>query len=149
MEEMALAIQQLTQTVAKLAMNQQGRGIPVYQHERNTEDRTIRIDVPKFGGMNHNPEEYLDWEAELERYFEFRETPAEQKYKLAKIKLNKLAAIWLEGLQKQRIRENREGIHTWEKLKKHLRRKYVPSSYKQQLFVQWSTLRQGTKSVAD
>ena len=98
----------------------------MHHHERNTEDRTIRIDVSEFGGINHNPEEYLDWEAELERYFEFRDTPAEQKYKLAKIKLSKLAAIWLERLQKQRRRENRERIHTWEKLKKHLRRKYVP-----------------------
>ena len=108
MDEMALAIQQLTQTVAKLVMNQPGGGVPIHQHDRNTKDRTIRIDVPEFGGMHHNPEEYLDWEAELERYFEFRETPAAQKYKLAKIKLNNLVAPWLEGLQKQRRRENRE-----------------------------------------
>ena len=148
LHEMAQPIQQLTRTVAKLSLNQQEGAIPMHHHERNTEDRTIRIDVPEFGGLNHNPEEYLDWEAALERYFEFRETPEEQKYKLAKIKMNKLAAIWFEGLQKQR-RENREGIHTWAKLKKHLRRKYVPSSYKQQLYVHRSTLRQGGKSVAD
>ncbi|XP_057526384.1 uncharacterized protein LOC130805617 [Amaranthus tricolor] len=147
--EMALAIQQLSQTVARLAINQQEGNIPAQHHGRNTEDRTMRIDVSKFAGTTHNPEEYLDWEVELERYFEFKDTPEEQKYKLAKIKMNKPAAIWLEGVQKQRRRENRERINTWGKLKKHLRRKYVPSSYKQQLYVQWSTLRQGSKSVAD
>ena len=149
LEEIALTVQQLSQTVARLVLNQIGGAVPMPQHDRNTEDRTIRIDVPDFGGMNHSPEEYLDWEAELERYFEFKETPVEQRYKLAKIKLNKLAANWFEEVQRQRRREGREGIHTWDKLKEHLRRKYVPSSYKQQLFVQWSTLRQGTRSVAD
>ena len=91
----------------------------------------------------------MEWEAGLERYFEFKETFEEQQYKLAKIKLTKLAAIWLEGIQKQRRREDRERINTWTKLKKHLRRKYVPSSYRQNLFVQWSTLKQGSKTVAD
>ena len=147
--EMALAIQQLTHTVARLEVNQQERGMPVHHHERNTEDRTLRIDVSKFGGTSNNPEEYLAWEAGLERYFEFKETPEDQQYKLAKIKLTKLAAIWLEGVQKQRRRENRERINTWDKLKKHLRKKYVPSSYRQHLFVQWSTLRQGSRSVAE
>ena len=147
--EMALAIQQLTHTVARMAMNQQERVAPVPHHDRNTEDRTMKIDVTEFGGTTHNPEDYMEWEAELERYFEFKDTPEEQKYKLAKIKLNKLAAIWLDGVQKQRGRENRERINTWVKLKKHLRRKYVPASYKQQLYVQWSTLRQDNRTVAD
>ena len=36
--EMALAIQQLAHTVARLEVNQQERVIPVHNHERNTED---------------------------------------------------------------------------------------------------------------
>ena len=47
------------------------------------------------------------------------------------------------------MREDRPKISSWEKLRKHLRRKYVPSNYKQQLYTNWSNLRQGTKSVAD
>ena len=91
----------------------------------------------------------MEWEAGLERYFDFKETSEEQQYKLAKIKLTKLTAIWLEGIQKQRRRENREKINTWGKLKKHLRRKYVPSSYRRHLFVQWSTLKKESRTVAD
>ena len=74
----------------------------------------MRIDVSEFGGTTHNPEEYLDWEAKLERYFEFKDTLEDQKYKLAKIKISKLAAIWLEGVQKQRRKKNRERINTWD-----------------------------------
>ena len=130
-------------------MNQQENAVPAPNHERNTEDKTLRLNVSNFGGTTHNPEDYMEWEARLERYFEFKEASEEQQYKLAKIKLTKLAAIWLEGIQKQRRRENREKINNWSKQKTYLRRKYVPSSYRQHLFVQWSTLKQGSKTVAD
>ena len=116
--EMALAIQQLTHAVTRIEMNQQERGMPIHNHERNTEDRNLRLDVSDFGGTTHNPEDYLEWEAGLERYFEFKDTPEEQQYKLAKIKLTKLAATWLDGIQKQRRRENRDRINTWAKLKR-------------------------------
>ena len=59
--EMALAIQQLTHAMARLEVNEQERGTPVHNHERNTEDRTLRIDVSEFGGTSHNPENYLEW----------------------------------------------------------------------------------------
>ena len=36
-----------------------------------------------------------------------------------------------------------------EKLKKHIKRKYVPPTYRQQLYVQFNTLTQGTKSVQE
>ena len=72
----------------------------------------------------------------MERYFDFKHTTHEQQYKLAKIKLTKLAEVWLEGVQKQRRREDRERINTWEKLRKHLRKKYVPRNYRQQLCIQ-------------
>ena len=64
--EMALAIQQLTQVVTRIEMNQQERGMPMHNHERNTEDKTLRLDVYDFGGTTHNPEDYLEWEAGLE-----------------------------------------------------------------------------------
>ena len=39
--------------------------------------------------------------------------------------------MWFEGVQTQRRRENKGNINTWAKLKKHLRMKYVPLSYRQ------------------
>ena len=47
----------------------------------------------------------------------------DKQYKMAKVKLTKLATIWLEGVQKQMLREAMNRIDSWEKLKKHLRRK--------------------------
>ena len=63
--------------------------------------------------------------------------------------MTKAASFWLEGVQEQRRREQRGKINTWEKLKKYMRRKYVPPTYQQQLQVQFNTLTQGTKSVQE
>lgn len=67
---------------------------------------------------------------------------------MAKVELVKLAATWLEGVQRQRVREGKEKINSWTKLKKKLRRKYMPSNYTQQRSMQWSTLTQDSKFVA-
>ena len=85
----------------------------------------------------------------MEQYFEFKETPPNQQYKIAKIKLTKSAAVWLEGIQKQRLREERNRINTWEKLKKQMKRRYVPPTYKQQQIVKLYALKQGARSVED
>ena len=117
--------------------------------ENGREDKTIRIDVHEFDGTTHDPEVYIEWEKGVERYFEFKDTHPEHQYKIAKVKLTKLAATWLEGVQRQRTRENRPKISTWEKLRKYLRRKYIPHNYKQQLYTKWSNLRQGIRSIAE
>ena len=112
-------------------MNQQRGGMFIHSHERTTEGTPCKLDISDFGGTTHNPEDYLKWEARLESFFEFKETTEGQQYKLAKSKLTKLAALWLERVQGQRRRENKGKINTWAKLKKHLRMKYVPLYYRQ------------------
>lgn len=142
-------VQQLALTMAHNTRELEERPLPQAPSHRLPEDKTLRLDLPEFDGHSHNPEVYLDWEASLERYFDFKDTSPEQQFKLAKIMLTKLAAVWLEGVQKQRMREDRERINTWEKLKKHLRRRYMPKNYRQQLCLQWGTLKQDNRSVAD
>lgn len=97
-------MQQLALTVAHNTKELGDRPPPQLHNQRLPEDKTLRLDLPEFDGHSHNPEVYLDWEASLERYFEFKDTSPEQQFKLAKIKLTKLAAVWLEGVQKQRRR---------------------------------------------
>ena len=73
--------------------------------ENMREDKTMRVDVHEFDGTSHDPEVYIEWEKGVERYFEFKETHPDHQYKIAKVKLTKLAATWLEGAQRQRTRE--------------------------------------------
>ena len=130
----------MDQRIAELRIRDRNNG--------NTEDKSLRIDVSEFTGQALNPEKYLDWEGSLEGYFEYKDTPLDKQYKIAKVKLTKLAATWLEGLQRQRVREGKGKIDSWEKLKKKLRRKYIPGNYNQQLSMQWNSLTQGNRLVA-
>ena len=70
------------------------------------------MDVHDFDGTSHDPETYIEWEKGVERYFEYKDTHLDQKYKIAKVKLTRLAGTWLEGVQKQRTREERPKIHS-------------------------------------
>ena len=112
---------------------------PQYTHqnpniENAREDKSMRVDVYEFDGTSHDPETYVEWEKGVEIYFEYKDTHPDHQYKIAKVKLIKLAATWFEGIQRQRTRENRPKTNTWEKLRKHLRRKYIPTNYRQQLY---------------
>ena len=112
---------------------------------RTTEEGSLRVDVAEFSGQSLKPEDYIDWETSLDNFFEFRDTPLDKQFKMAKVKLTKLAATWLEKVQRQRLREGKEKLKSWEKLKKKMRRKYVPSNYTQQLSMQWNTLTQDSE----
>ena len=46
----------------------------------------IRLDAPTFDG-NLDPKVYVDWESDMEQYFEWFEMSKERKFKLAKLRL--------------------------------------------------------------
>ncbi|XP_057545741.1 uncharacterized protein LOC130824739 [Amaranthus tricolor] len=145
-------VSQLKLAVTEIQNNISQQPLHPYQHldsEHGREDKTVRIDVHEFDGTTHDPEVYIEWEKGVERYFEFKDTHPEHQYKIAKVKLVKLAATWLEGLQRQRARKDKPKIHSWEKLRKHLRRKYIPTNYKHLLYAKWINLKQGVGSVAE
>jgi len=50
------------------------------------------------------------------------------------------ASIWYEHLQKNRAREAKFKIKTWLKLKKHMDKRFLPSSYKQELYLKITSL---------
>ncbi|XP_057532797.1 uncharacterized protein LOC130810672 [Amaranthus tricolor] len=140
----------LDRLFAHLGIDNQNNRPPIPNPNcRPYEDRTIKIDLPEFDGISHDPSKYLEWERRMGEYFEFKETPPNQQFKIAKIKLTKSAAVWLESIQKQRFREERNRISTWDKLRKQMKRRYVPATYKQQLIVQLYAMKQGTRSVED
>ena len=78
-------------------MNRRLAELGVFNQERvdqngNIEDRSLRVDVAEFTRQSLNPEGYIDWKASLESYFEYKDTPEDKQYKMAKVKLTKWAA---------------------------------------------------------
>jgi len=106
----------------------------------------FRIELPEFE-RKLDPDEFLDWLYTIERIFEYKEIPAESKVKLVALKLRKYASIWWTNLCAKRIRNRKEKIRTWEKMKTKLKARFLPSSYVQDRYAQLHSLTQDYMSV--
>ena len=112
------------------------------------DDRGLKIDIPEFeGGLNSD--DFLDWLSEIERVFEFKGYSDEKKCKIAILKFKDYASLWWENLKKKREREGKERVKSWEKLKKLMKRRFLPDNHKQDLYLKLHTLKQGDKSVEE
>ena len=77
MENVEKCLKLITQALASAGLIPTDRPHAYTNHNftlRNQEDRTIRIDIAEFDGLTQDPEIYIEWEASLDRYFEFKET---------------------------------------------------------------------------
>lgn len=94
-----LAMQQVlaTLTVSVLGKDKERK------NDDGASDMGMQIGINEFDDTLDS-ELYMEWESSIERFFEYRETPDEKKFKIAKLKLTKHALIWLEELQAQRRR---------------------------------------------
>eukprot|EP00256_Glycine_max_P069745 XP_025984340.1 uncharacterized protein LOC106798810 [Glycine max] len=105
-------------------------------------------ELPEFNG-SADPEVYLEWERKIDRMFDFKDLDDEKRCKYAILKLSKSASLWYEGLKARRTRDGKEKIHSWESLKKKLRKRYVPSNHRLNLYKKIAILVQGKMSVTE
>ena len=89
-----------------------------------------------------NADDFLDWLNTVEHVFEYCDPPKRQKVKLVAIKMFKNASFWWENLKRQHQRDGKKKIETWEKMKKELKRKYLPFHYHQDIFLKIQNLKQ-------
>lgn len=80
--------------------------------------------VPYDGKLDINV--VLDWIFDMEKFFDFENTPQNRKVKIAVTRLKGHASLWWEHLQTARQRRGKEKIGTWLKMVKHGKDK-VPS----------------------
>jgi len=57
--------------------------------------------------------------------------------------------LWYENLKKNRARETKSKIKTWSKLKKHMEKRFLPPSYKQELYLKSTILSQENLRVEE
>ena len=107
-----------------------------------------RFDIPEFEGKI-NVDDFIDWLNIVERIFDFHEPPEQKKVKLVALKLRRNASFWWENLKKQREREGKSKIVTWEKMKRELKRKYLPHNYRQEIFLKIHDFKQKDLSVEE
>jgi len=84
-------------------------------HRHQLQMNDIEIDILDFEG-NLQPDDFLDWLETIERVFEYKEVPEEQKVKIVTTKLKKQASIWWENLKRTRKYEGKSEIKTWDNM---------------------------------
>ena len=122
-----------------------------YYEKRNNDESSRfnpKFDIPEFEGRMH-ADDFLDWLNTVERVFEYYDPPKRQKVKLVAIKMRKNASFWWENLKRQRQRDDKKKIETWEKMKKELKRKYLPFHYRQDIFLKIQNLKQQNLTVEE
>ena len=108
----------------------------------------LKADIPMYEGRIQ-PDEFIDWLNTVERVFDYQDVSEEEKVKIVAIKLKKHASIWWEQLKMRRAREGKSKIRTWEKMKKELRKKFLPEGYLQEAFLHLHDFAQRDETVAD
>ena len=88
-----------------------------------------KVEVPDFKGLN--PELFMDWIQELEKYFDIEgiEETDPRRTKIAASKMKSHAALWWENLHNLRKRQGKEKIKLWPKMLKLLKVNFMPFDY--------------------
>ncbi|KAJ0534568.1 putative nucleotidyltransferase, Ribonuclease H [Helianthus annuus] len=108
----------------------------------------LRTEIPEFEGRLQ-PDDFLDWLQTVERVFDLRDIPEQLKVKVVAIRLRRYASLWWENLKRQRAREGKSKVETWSKMRRLLRAKFLPVNHKQDSFMDYHNLKQGSSSVED
>ena len=93
-------------------------------------------------------EEFLDWLVEIERFFESGCIAEKKQVKFVESKLNGKAWTWWEQLQRMRTWLGKAPIQNWIKMKKYLKRKFLPPDYRDLMFQEFLNCKQLGNSVA-
>ncbi|PWA83669.1 reverse transcriptase domain-containing protein [Artemisia annua] len=117
-------------------------------HEEDDESLGFRMEIPEFAG-GVQPDEFIDWIHTVERVFDLKEVPDSLKVKLVAVKLKKHASLWWEHLKRKRAQERKHKIDSWDKMKRLLHKKFLPVNHRQDAFLEYHALKQGTLTVAE
>ena len=115
-------------------------------HALELTGRGAKIQIDDFHGELH-AEDYLDWEATIENYFEWKPMAEPRKVLFVKLKLKSAALQWWKRVEEQRARQGKKKISSWEHMKSKLRKQFLPPDYAMELYKKFHLLRQNGRTV--
>ncbi|XP_024013903.1 uncharacterized protein LOC112087982 [Eutrema salsugineum] len=114
----------------------------------NKWEASFKVDIPEFhGGIRGD--DLLDWIVSVKEVLDFKQVPDHRRVPLVVMRFRGHAASWWKQLKSTRTRTGREPIQSCEKLKKHLRKAFLPHNYNRMMFTRLQNLRQGSRSVEE
>ena len=96
-----------------------------------------------------DPNTFSDWLVAIEEYFDWYEMIDSERVQNAKMKLTNSVKMYKQNVLQDMIRLGEQPITQWTVMKAKLKEKYIPPSYKSQLFFNMINLKQMTLSVVE
>ena len=114
---------------------------------KRTSQKKVKVSDPEFDGrMDLNAFSYRL--VAIEEYFDWYEMIDSKQIQFAKMKLTYSTKMYMQNVLQDMIRLGEPPITQWAVMKAKLQEKYIPPSYKSQLFSNMISLKQITLSVA-
>ncbi|CAA7033471.1 unnamed protein product [Microthlaspi erraticum] len=150
-------IQQLTAAVQAIALKQE-EYINVQQQEKydseqdnpleeHAENDIIEL-VPEFHG-GESAEKLLDWIATVEETLECKRVSFERCVSMITVRFRGSAAAWWAKETASRERLGKPRILSWDKLKKKMRKSFLPVNYDHVVYQRFDNLKQGWLSPVE
>ncbi|XP_074305514.1 uncharacterized protein LOC141640730 [Silene latifolia] len=95
-----------------------------------------------WGQPQHENEEELNSESEESMMEEGNYLARDKDVKLEIPDFHGYASLWYESMKHQRIRDGKEQVRSWAKLKKKLKEKFIAKDYTKDIFIKLTQLRQ-------
>ena len=123
-----------------------GGGRHVHDSDRDGGDFRLEVDIPYFSG-NLNIEDFIDWLANISKFFDYMEVTKEKRVGLVAFRLKGGASAWWEKLQTRRVHEGKQLVRTWYRMRKLWKKDFLPPNYEQILFQQYQRCHQDVRSI--
>ncbi|XP_057451853.1 uncharacterized protein LOC130743636 [Lotus japonicus] len=117
-------------------------------NQNHNRDYRVKADIPLFYGTM-GVEEFLDWQIDVDRFFDVMGVPENKQVKMVAIRLKSTAAVWWDKLVIQRQRQRKGPVRTWRRMKQLMMERFLPEDYEQILYKMYIDCEQGKKSVTE